>query len=56
MKKIGGNKELADEIYKSIKNIYELYTDDMISWMANLYDPDTGGLYYSNSARNTIGY
>ena len=54
--KLGGDKELTDEIYKSIKNIYGLYSDDMISWLANLYDPDTGGFYYSNSARNTIGY
>ena len=56
LNKLGGDMELADEIYKSIKNIYGLYTDDMISWMANLYDPDTGGFYYSNSARNTFGY
>ena len=56
VKKLGGDRALADDIYKSIKDIYGLYTDDMISWMANLYDPDSGGFYYSNSARDTVGF
>ena len=39
-----------------LRNIYGLYTDDLYIWLANLYDPDTGGFYYSNSARDNEGY
>lgn len=65
-------KELTD----AFKRLYSIYSPGMLSWMANLYDPDicvcvdlygeaecsgtkycgTGGFYYSNSARDTIGY
>lgn len=31
-------------------------TDNVISWFANLYDPVTGGYYFSNGARNTPGF
>ena len=48
--------ESASEIVKAQKELYTLYTDDMIDWFANLYDPVTGGFYYSNSARNNEGY
>ena len=51
---VGG--ELGEEIVVSFKKLYGLYTDDMISWFANLYDPAVGGWYYSNSGRNTDGY
>ena len=53
--------ELADdargaEVVASLKTLYSLYTPEMLSWLANLYDPDVGGFYHSNSARNTEGY
>ena len=51
---IGG--ELGDEVVASFKQLYSLYTDDLVSWFADLYDPAIGGYYYSNSARNTDGY
>lgn len=52
------NKELAEDIVKSLKGFRRLFTDngDIVSWIANLYCPETGGFYYSNSARNTHGY
>ena len=40
----------------AIKSLYSLYTEDIYIWMANLYDPDTGGFYFSNSARDNIGF
>lgn len=51
---IGG--ELGEKVVSSMKNLYSLYSDDLIYWFANLYDPAIGGFYYSNSARNTDGY
>ncbi len=39
-----------------LKNIYSLYGSDLYIWLANLYDPDIGGFYYSNSARDNEGY
>lgn len=48
--------EIADPIVEAFRGLYNLYTDDMIDWFANLYDPVTGGFYYSNSSRNSDGY
>lgn len=53
-KEIGG--ELGEKTVEALKEMYALYSDDLISWFANLYDPAIGGYYYSNSARNTDGY
>ena len=33
-----------------------LFDDDLYKWFASLYDPETGALYYSRSARNTEGF
>ncbi|MBP3582936.1 MAG: hypothetical protein J6K44_02740, partial [Clostridia bacterium] len=47
----------AAEIVEAVKNYYEwVCTPDVISWFANLYDPAIGGYYYSNSARDNVGY
>ena len=48
--------EHAEEIITSARKFTALYSDGIIDWLANLYDPVTGGFYYSNSARDTIGY
>ena len=47
---------MSAEITASLKELYTIYSDDTVSWLANLYDPVTGGFYYSNSARNTEGF
>ena len=49
-------EEQAMAIHKSLKNCYEIFSDDVITWFANLYDPQAGAYYYSNSGRNTVGY
>lgn len=46
-------RELADEILKAFRELYELLGDDIVTWFANLYDAETGAFYYSNSARDT---
>ena len=48
--------ENADAIVRSLKNCYKLFNDDVVSWLASLYDPKIGGFYYSNSGRDTVGY
>ena len=45
-------KELADEL----RRFYGLFNTENYIWMANLFDPETGGFYFSNSARDNIGY
>ncbi len=48
----------AKYILSELKALYSIYNNDYetVKWLANLYDPVTGGFYYSNSARNNIGY
>jgi len=50
------NESEAQAIFNSIKSLYSLYSSNLASWMCDLYDPETGGFYYSNSARNTDGF
>ncbi len=54
--KLGGDSAATDEIMAALKKLYANYNDGVISWFANLYEPTIGGWYYSNSARNTLGY
>jgi len=49
-------EEVAAKTVEAFKEMYKLFDGDFISWYADLYDPETGGFYYSNSARNNDGY
>ena len=49
-------EEYGSEIVASMRKLYNIYQPKAVSWLANLYDADIGGFYYSNSARNTVGY
>ena len=44
------------DITAAMKELYTLYTDDMVLWYADLYDPEIGGWYWSNSARDNEGF
>lgn len=44
------------ETTEALKEFYARYETNFIEWCANLYDPKTGGFYYSNSARDNPGY
>lgn len=47
----------SPEVLAALKRLYEFYDGQgIVRWAAGLYDPDTGGFYYSNSARDTEGY
>lgn len=52
------DEERTAEIIKELQALRNLYNYDynIVEWLANLYDPETGGFYYSNSARNNEGY
>ena len=58
LSEVGGDEALTEEILKELKTFYGLYNIDhkTVTWLANLYDPVSGGFYYSNSARNNEGY
>ena len=49
-------QELADkttpEISLAMRELYSLYSDELIDWFAGLYDIEIGGYYYSQSARD----
>ena len=51
-----GLGEHGEAVVAAFKDMYGMYTVDMIYWYANLYDPAIGGYYYSNSGRDTEGY
>lgn len=47
---IGG--EVGEELVDSMKELYSVYTPDVIDWFASLYDVKSAGWYYSASARD----
>ncbi len=51
-----GGDDLAKSTLEEIVKFRTFASPELIRWLANLYDPETGGFYYSNSGRNTIGY
>ncbi len=48
----------AAEFVAALRDLYSLYKPEMTEWYARLYDPEIGGYYYSNSAKNngTVTY
>ena len=46
----------ADECVAAVRKFYSMVDEKMYTWLANLYDPDEGGFYYSNSGRDTAGF
>ena len=46
----------GEEIVSAFKELYSLFTSELAVWHAGLYDHEHGGFYWSNSARDTIGY
>ncbi len=45
-------EEAAAEFISALRDLYSLYTPNVVDWFAKLYDPEIGGYYYSNSARD----
>ena len=44
---------VGKETVTEISSLMELYDERMVLWYARLYDPDIGGFYYSETARDT---
>ncbi len=54
LSKITDNSEEIVEAYKYYYNA--VCTDDVVYWLADLYDADIGGFYFSNSGRDNVGF
>ena len=46
----------GSETAQALEKFYTLFDDKIYIWMANLWDPEIGGFYYSNSARDNVGF
>ncbi len=42
----------AASFVSALRELYSIYDESMVEWYARLYDPEYGGYYYSNSARD----
>lgn len=42
----------GDAFVKAMKEQYAIHSEKVLVWLAGLYDPNIGGFYYSNSARD----
>ncbi len=49
-------KASSPEIVASVKELYKIFGDGVVEWLAELYEPSAGGFYYSNSARDGYGF
>ena len=49
-------QSLGKDAAAELEKLYTLFDEDMYIWLANLWDPDIGGFYYSASGRDTVGY
>ncbi len=49
-------QELGSDTVTALRELYGLYTSEMVDWFAGLYDVNVGGYYYSESARDTEGF
>lgn len=49
-------EDLSAEIEKAFAAHVDQYDASVLEWIGSMYDKDTGGFYYSASARDTEGY
>ena len=49
-------EEYRADIIRELRLLNSLRTHESAKWLGSLYDPETGGWYVSNSARNTEGF
>lgn len=49
-------EDLSAEIEKAFAAHVDQYDASVLEWIGSMYDKDTGGFYYSVSARDTEGY
>jgi len=51
----GGDGQ-AEKTVLALKEFYTMYTDDLVRWFANLYDPNVGGYYCTTSGKENEGF
>ena len=51
-----GGDEQARRIVDAFKVFYRMFTDDLVKWYANLYDPYIGGYYCTTSGKELEGH
>ena len=44
------------DFVRDMKELYAVYTPDVVDWLAGIYDNESGGFYYSNSGRDNDGF
>ncbi len=44
--------QLGKDTADALRQLYTLYNTDTYKWLANLYDSEVGGFYYSNSGKD----
>ena len=47
---------ISNEILEELKKSDELCGKKILDWLGSLYDAESGGFYYSISARDTDGF
>ena len=45
-------EQVGSETTKAFRKLYSMYTEELVEWVANLYDPGTGGFYASSGGRD----
>ena len=46
----------GEKVLDALSDFYSLYTGESVRWIAALWDKESGGFYFSPSAKNTDGY
>lgn len=47
---------MGEAAVNEVREIYKMFTEDMLIWYAGLWEPEIGGFYFSNSARDHEGF
>lgn len=50
------SEKYGEDLAVALRQLYSCYDDNIVDWLANLYDAEIGGFYFSNSARNYNGF
>ena len=54
-RELGGDASARDMV-DAFKELYSMYTDDLVEWYANLYDPYYGAFYCTTSGKENEGF
>lgn len=52
----GIEPKIGKEATAALKRYCDMFDDELYIWFANLWEPEIGGFYFSNSARDTVGF